>query len=188
MTNLVNMMQASAAATNQAIEKMNANGNGLRNHQADGGPMTLVTFLKVDPPTFKGTMNPTKADNWFQAMERALQAQHVPGNQYVEFATYKFEGEAQFWWLRARHLLKHGDVVVTWDAFRVEFYKKYFLNLVRAAKELELLQLNQGSMTWQNTLIRLSSYVGSQWFVKVLHRGMRSGSVLSTRVDFGVKL
>ncbi|XP_016178546.1 uncharacterized protein LOC107620999 [Arachis ipaensis] len=31
--------------------------------------------------------------------------------------------------------------------FRTEFYKKYFWNLVRAAKELELMQLKEGSMT-----------------------------------------
>ncbi|XP_016173244.1 uncharacterized protein LOC107615720 [Arachis ipaensis] len=108
--------------------------------------MTLSSFLKVHSPTFRGTTNPTEADNWFQAMERALQAQHVPKNQYVEFATYKFEGEAQFWWHGARRLLQQDDVAVSWDAFRVEFYKKYFPNSVRAAKKLELLQLKQGSM------------------------------------------
>ncbi|MED6128950.1 hypothetical protein PIB30_103024, partial [Stylosanthes scabra] len=44
----------------------------------NGRPMTLATFLKVKPPEFKGTVNVTEADDWFQAMERSLQAQHVP--------------------------------------------------------------------------------------------------------------
>ncbi|XP_015948686.1 uncharacterized protein LOC107473619 [Arachis duranensis] len=55
-------------------------------------------------------------------MERALQAQHVPYNQYLEFAAYQLVGEAQPWW-------------------------KYFPEFVREAKEMELMQLKQGSMS-----------------------------------------
>ncbi|XP_016178023.1 uncharacterized protein LOC107620366 [Arachis ipaensis] len=69
--------------------------------------MTLASFL---PPSFRGS-NPTEVDNWFQAMEHALQAQHVPNNQYVEFAVYQLLGEAQ------------------------------------EAKEMELMQLKQGSLS-----------------------------------------
>ncbi|MED6125668.1 hypothetical protein PIB30_070779 [Stylosanthes scabra] len=62
----------SAAATNRAntTEEENEGGNGR--------PMTLATFLKVKPPEFKGTVNVIEADDWFQAMERSLQAQQVP--------------------------------------------------------------------------------------------------------------
>ncbi|XP_057756009.1 uncharacterized protein LOC130975204 [Arachis stenosperma] len=73
--------------------------------------MTLATFLKVNPPKFKGTTSPTEADIWFQAMER------------------------------------QGDDYITWDAFREEFYKKYFPTSTRMAKELELLQMKQGTMS-----------------------------------------
>ncbi|KAL4344584.1 hypothetical protein AHAS_Ahas11G0193000 [Arachis hypogaea] len=69
-------------------------------------PMTLTSFLNVHPPTFSGSNNPTEADNWFRAMERVLQAQHVPTNQYVEFAAYQLLGEAQHWWQGECHLLQ----------------------------------------------------------------------------------
>ncbi|KAL4390656.1 hypothetical protein AHAS_Ahas03G0166900 [Arachis hypogaea] len=95
MTQLVNTMQASAAATNQAMERMNENGNRLRGNLAIGGPMTLATFLKVNPPIFRGSTNPTKVDNWFRVIERALQAQHVPEDQLVELAAYQLAREAQ---------------------------------------------------------------------------------------------
>ncbi|XP_015955227.1 uncharacterized protein LOC107479617 [Arachis duranensis] len=39
-------------------------------------------------------------------MERALQVQHVPHNQYVEFAAYQLAGEAQPWWQAECHLLQ----------------------------------------------------------------------------------
>ncbi|RYR58977.1 hypothetical protein Ahy_A05g024836 isoform A [Arachis hypogaea] len=80
-------------------------------------------------------------------MERALQAQLVPEEQRVEFATYLLTGEASHWWQGARRLLQQGNDPITWDAFQVEFYKKYFPNSARTAKELELLQLKQGAMS-----------------------------------------
>ncbi|KAL4276210.1 hypothetical protein AHAS_Ahas20G0184400 [Arachis hypogaea] len=59
----------------------NGNGEGNANDNAEGNsdnmgaaPMTLATFLKVHPPSFRGSTNPTESDSWFQAMERALQA------------------------------------------------------------------------------------------------------------------
>ncbi|XP_015944890.2 uncharacterized protein LOC107470017 [Arachis duranensis] len=90
--------------------------------------MTLATFLKVNPPKFKGTTNLTEADAWFQAIERALQAQLVPEEHCIEFATYLLTGEASYWW-------------------QIEFDKKCFPNFARTAKELELLQLKQGAMS-----------------------------------------
>ncbi|XP_016195708.1 uncharacterized protein LOC107636728 [Arachis ipaensis] len=36
---------------------------------------------------------------------------------------------------------------ITWDSFQEEFYKKYFPNSAKTAKELELLQLKQGTMS-----------------------------------------
>ena len=88
--NMAAAMQATAEALGNQINQ----GNHGNNNDEDG-PMTLATFLKVRPPTFRGTSNPTDADNWIQAMERALQAQQVPEEQWVEFGTYQLQGEAQ---------------------------------------------------------------------------------------------
>ncbi|XP_016178183.1 uncharacterized protein LOC107620555 [Arachis ipaensis] len=82
---MIATMQATAEATDQQVN----NGNG---GNGENGPMTLATFLKINPPTFRRIINPTKADNWFQAMERALQAQQVSEDQCVEFATYQLMG------------------------------------------------------------------------------------------------
>ncbi|XP_052117722.1 uncharacterized protein LOC127747649 [Arachis duranensis] len=80
-------------------------------------------------------------------MERALQTQVVPEGQRVEFATYLLTGEASHWWQGIRRLLQQGDDYVTWNVFKEEFYKKYSPTSARTAKELELLQLKQGTMS-----------------------------------------
>ncbi|KAL4300347.1 hypothetical protein AHAS_Ahas17G0191800 [Arachis hypogaea] len=98
MTNMANSMQASAAATMQAMERLgqparNENGEGTGNNLGDA-PMTLAAFLKVNPLTFRGMTNPIEVNNWFQAMVHTLQTQHVPDNQFLEFAAYQLTGEA----------------------------------------------------------------------------------------------
>ncbi|XP_072072495.1 uncharacterized protein [Arachis hypogaea] len=140
--NMAAAMQATAEALGNQINQ----GNHGNNNDGDG-PMTLATFLKVRPPTFRGTSNPTDADNWIQAMERALQAQQVPEEQWVEFGTYQLQGEAQYWWQGTRRILQPDGAAIPWEVFRTEFYKKYFPNSARNAKELELMQLKQGQMT-----------------------------------------
>ncbi|XP_016192201.1 uncharacterized protein LOC107633081 [Arachis ipaensis] len=140
MANLVNTMEANATATLQVVQRLgqpagNGNGNseGNAHDNAEGNcdkmggvPMTLATFLKVHLPIFRGSTNPTEVDNWFQAMERALQAQHVPNNQYVEFAAYQLAGEAQHWWQAECRMLQLQNADVPWDIFQMAFYKKYF--------------------------------------------------------------
>ncbi|MED6226514.1 hypothetical protein PIB30_104420, partial [Stylosanthes scabra] len=56
-------------------------------------------------------------------MKRSLQAQHVPAEQYVEFATYMLQGEAQYWWVGVRRILQQNNAGITWDMFKTEFYK-----------------------------------------------------------------
>ncbi|XP_016206579.1 uncharacterized protein LOC107646951 [Arachis ipaensis] len=129
MANLANTMEANAITTLQAVQRLgqpdgngNGNGEGNANNNAEGNddnlggaPMTLATFLKVHPPIFRGSTNPTEADNWFQAMEHALQVQHVPNNQYVEFAAYQLAEESQHWWQAEYRLLQLQNADVPWD-------------------------------------------------------------------------
>ncbi|MED6165582.1 hypothetical protein PIB30_100941 [Stylosanthes scabra] len=72
--------------TNGARERereSHVNGDGST---AGNRVVTLAEFMKLRPPQFSGTNNPSKADDWFDEMERALRAQQVPEGQQVEFA------------------------------------------------------------------------------------------------------
>ncbi|KAL4287153.1 hypothetical protein AHAS_Ahas19G0157700 [Arachis hypogaea] len=116
-------------------------GNGNIERAEDslsGVPRTLAAFLKVDPPIFNGSTNPAKADNSFKAVECALQTQHVPNNQFVEYAAYQLIGEAQHWWQGECRFLQLQNMNIPWELFRTAFYKKYFPESVREARELEL--------------------------------------------------
>ncbi|MED6184447.1 hypothetical protein PIB30_047511 [Stylosanthes scabra] len=73
MTNMANTIQEGIAAANAAHAAAAAAGGG--GGPAEDRPMTLASFLKINPPTFQGTTNPTDADDWISAIERALLAQ-----------------------------------------------------------------------------------------------------------------
>ena len=87
-------MDAAIQVTAEVLGNQMNHGNSGNNDEE--GPMTLASFLKVHLPTFKGISNPTEVDNCIHAMERALQAQQVPEEQWVEFKTYQLQGETQY--------------------------------------------------------------------------------------------
>ncbi|XP_016168911.1 uncharacterized protein LOC107611510 [Arachis ipaensis] len=130
----------------QSARSRNKFGEGAEGNLR-GVPRTLATFQKADPPVFTGSTNHTEANNWFQAVERALLTQHVPYDQFVEHAAYQVVGDAQQWWREERRLLHQQNVSITWALFREAFYKKYFFESIKEVRELEFLQLKQGSMT-----------------------------------------
>ncbi|XP_016164546.1 uncharacterized protein LOC107607073 [Arachis ipaensis] len=151
-------VREAAVAAARAVDRLGVRNGNENEHGEDSGndennlghlerPMTLVTFLKVKPPKFKGTLIATDADNWFRAIERSLRAQHVPEGQHVEFATYMLERETEHWWQGIQRLLQQDEGDIPWNTFKDEFYKKYFLRAARDAKEMELMQLKQGNTT-----------------------------------------
>ncbi|KAL4300657.1 hypothetical protein AHAS_Ahas17G0222800 [Arachis hypogaea] len=102
LANLANTIQVSTVMTTHAMRRTrqsakNKNVEGAKDNLG-GVPRTLAAFLKVDPLIFNGSTNPVEADNWFKAVECALQTQHVPNNQFVEYAAYQLVGKAQHWW------------------------------------------------------------------------------------------
>jgi len=68
-------------------------------------------------------------------------------NQKVNYDVFMLIGEAKYWWDGTRRLLEGGRIIITWDVFKTKFLEKYFPNDVRRAKEIEFMQLKQGSMT-----------------------------------------
>jgi len=71
-------------------------------------------------------------------------------DQKVRLATHMLAEEAEFWWIKAKRRLEAGGDVVSWERFKDDFLKKYFPADLRNKKEVEFLQLKQGSMSVAN--------------------------------------
>ncbi|XP_050242213.1 uncharacterized protein LOC126691196 [Quercus robur] len=87
---------------------------------------SFETFMKQNPPSFDGKLDPTEVENWFLQMEKLLEALDCTDSQ------------------------KGTDTKrnpITWKKFKGVFYDNYFLEVVREQKEKEFADLVQGNMT-----------------------------------------
>ncbi|XP_072081170.1 uncharacterized protein [Arachis hypogaea] len=108
MANLANTMEANAAATLQAVQRLGQpTGNGNGNGNGEGNT----------------------------------------NDNAEEFAAYQLAGEAQPWWQVECRLLQLQNADIPWEVFQTAFYNKYFPESAREAKQMELMQLKQGSMS-----------------------------------------
>ncbi|GFY81125.1 hypothetical protein Acr_01g0009340 [Actinidia rufa] len=96
-------------------------------------------FLKLKPPTFKGGMDPVKANDWILAMEKNFRLLRCGEQQKVEIGSYLLAGEASRWW-NLKGVRKPG---MDWARFKVIFREKFVPRAVQNAKCSEFEHLKQ---------------------------------------------
>ncbi|KAL4287636.1 hypothetical protein AHAS_Ahas19G0206000 [Arachis hypogaea] len=129
MANLANTMEANAAATLQAVQRLgqpagnrNGNGEGNANDNAEGNGDNTSGVLMALATFLK--VHPSN----FRGSTNPTEADH---------------------WLQAMEyaLQAHHNADILWEVFQTIFYKKYFPEFAREVKEIELMQLKQGSLS-----------------------------------------
>jgi hypothetical protein len=131
----------------QALAQSNAALAAQQGQQGGVDEQRLDRFKRNNPSTFKGMHDPEGAQDWMQETERIFRAMVCTDAQNVRLGTHMLVGEAGDWWDNARQRLEAAGTVITWAIFKGEFLGKYFLEDVRARKEVEFLELKQGNMT-----------------------------------------
>ncbi|GFZ13525.1 hypothetical protein Acr_23g0019100 [Actinidia rufa] len=96
-------------------------------------------FLKLKPPTFKGGMDPVKANDWILAMEKNFRLLRCGEQQKVEIGSYLLAGEASRWW----NLKGVREPRMDWARFKVIFREKFVPRAVQNAKCSEFEHLKQ---------------------------------------------
>ena len=95
---------------------------------------SFKTFMKQNPPSFDGKLDPIEVENWFLQMEKLLEALDCTNSQKVRFATFKLIGEAEHWWRSTKAILEGMEIernLITWEKFKGVFYDNYFPEVVR---------------------------------------------------------
>ncbi|XP_057969346.1 uncharacterized protein LOC131158495 [Malania oleifera] len=121
-----------------------------------GGPSArqgcmIEKFTKMNPPAFSRGADPTIAENWMQEIEKVLTVLHCINEQRVLYATYKFIGEVERWWVATKLFEEQRSILVamTWGRFKEAFFDRYFPATVREVKVVEFMNLTQGNLTIQ---------------------------------------
>ncbi|KAL8131237.1 hypothetical protein AgCh_007237 [Apium graveolens] len=124
--------------------------------------VTFKTFQAINPPKFKGSLEPIEANVWLKEIEKTFALVKVKEEQKVEFASYYLKNEATYWWEMVKTL--EGTDVISWERFKELFLEKYFPQFVQDQMELKFLELKQGNMLvtdYEGKFEELSRYVSS---------------------------
>lgn len=85
------------------------------------GSGTFAHFRKAKPPTFDGKADPLAAERWIKKIDGIFEAEEVPEDRKVKFATRYLEGEPEFWWDGMKPSLGGRDVIISWEDFKKAF-------------------------------------------------------------------
>jgi len=84
----------------------------------------ICQFNKLKPPKFQGEANPLRYDEWIRKLENLFKIMECPDRYKVSFATYQFEGEAEYWW---RTMKPRGEEEpMTWARLRELMDNQYY--------------------------------------------------------------
>ena len=116
----------------------------------------LETFQRNKPPTFEGRYDPDGAQEWLKEIERIYRLMDCSEARKVRFGTHMLVKEADDWWVETRRRLTAAGEAITWAVFSREFLRKYFPEDVRGKKEIEFLELKQGTMSVNDYAVKFS--------------------------------
>ena len=74
--------------------------------------------------TFKAEQNTIVADKWLRNIERNFEISRCPDNFKRQIAVNFLDEVARIWWESVT--ARNQDQMISWEAFRREFEKKYF--------------------------------------------------------------
>ncbi|XP_052732489.1 uncharacterized protein LOC128196275 [Vigna angularis] len=141
---------------------------------------SLENFLQHHPAKFDGKCSPDEVDQWLRDMERVYNAKRCPDENRLSYTEYMLTGEASHWWSSARMILEGARTPITWDLFKRKFYREYFPDTLRYAKEVEFLELVQGNMSVSEYtnhfkhLLRFNTMtVDEEWQCRKFENGLR---------------
>ncbi|XP_058766216.1 uncharacterized protein LOC131639772 [Vicia villosa] len=136
---------------------LGGNPNGAR----IGANTQLGEFQRNNLPLLKGTHDLEDAQKWLKEIERIFWVIDCAKNMKVRYVTHMLSEEDDDWWVATRDEIDADGVAITWAVFRREFLRRYFPEDVRGRKEIEFLELKQGSMTvpeYASKFIELAKY------------------------------
>ncbi|MQM16110.1 hypothetical protein Taro_049064, partial [Colocasia esculenta] len=81
--------------------------------------MQVEKFLRLQPPTYSGGLNPDTAEHWVHEIERVFATKRCPAVDRVVLAAYQLRGFALEWWRLKMQTTIAGrtEEAITWSEF-----------------------------------------------------------------------
>ncbi|XP_028072730.1 uncharacterized protein LOC114274945 [Camellia sinensis] len=97
----------------------------------------------MKPPSFKGGIEPMKAEAWVLGIEKLFEVFPCTEAQKVQLDAFTLEDEARRWWM----LTRTAHQGLPWARFLELFYEEYFPQCMRDKKVTKFETLRQGNRT-----------------------------------------
>ncbi|KAL3717658.1 hypothetical protein ACJRO7_009145 [Eucalyptus globulus] len=111
------------------------------------GSYTFAQFRKAKPPTYDRKADPLAAKQWTRKIEGIFEAEGVPEDKNVSFASRYLEGEAEHWWEGMRLALGDRCGVIAWEDFKQAFNAQFFLVSFQTKMKSDFIHISQGDST-----------------------------------------
>ncbi|XP_059639069.1 uncharacterized protein LOC132281375 [Cornus florida] len=145
----------------------------------------ISTFVRLMPVLFEDGTDPLLADDWFDQVEKHIDALVENDSVKILLATYNFTRDTKLWWKSVPN--KMDVKTLSWDAYKDLFYNKFFPATKRWELHKEFISLFQNnSMTvtdYENKFTSLSRFASEivskesdkvHKFVEGLHHQIRT--------------
>lgn len=133
-----------------------------RRNQQDGRNLIVSQFRQMGPPKLKGSEGPLVTEEWIFELERIFEHLDCTDAERVSCAIFQLTEDAGHWWqAQVRLMTRERRQSLTWDEFKEMVMGKFFPRAYRKQKEMELINLEQGTMTildYERKFNRLSRY------------------------------
>ena len=105
----------------------------------------LARFLRMNPPVFASSTEPTVADDWLRKTARELTTAGCTDAEKVKFAAHQLEGSAASWW--ENFTASFPVDTATWDQFQQDFRTSHVSAGAMSMKKRKFCNLHQGGRT-----------------------------------------
>lgn len=131
--------------------------------KVEEGDRHLQSFLRLNPPHFKGAVGPQAAEDWLLRVEKTFDGMQCPESRKVPLAVFLLDGEAERWWLGQQLEKCQGktNADISWEQFS-DIFREWFVPMsARQQMQESFLRLTQGSrsvMQYEAEFTALSRY------------------------------
>ena len=119
----------------------------VRVQQADGDRQSKLfgSFLKKQPPRFRGDVPPEKAVEFLKDIVSICRPMGIEEELWVTFAISRFHEGPRDWWYHAKNSLRdRGEMPIGWARFEELFRENFCLRVDMADRAKELTRIEQG--------------------------------------------
>ena len=143
------------------VQEIIPNNNPVQNDRDNNRDDRVLRNVRVDAPTFDGTLDPIKFLDWISEIEDYFEWYGLEDDRRVGLAKMKLLGQARTYWKNQEHIFRQrpGHRTATWAEMKEKLKAKYLPISFRQRMLDEWNSLKQGSKPASEYIAKFDEYM-----------------------------